>query len=133
MKKVNHIAIAVKDIEKSNSLFAKIFGKPNYKQEIVEDESVVASFYQIGDMKVELVSPTKENTTVASFIKKKGEGFHHICFEVESVSEEISRLRSEGFRILEPEIRKGAEGKLISFLHPKDTNGFLIELSQSVI
>ena len=132
MKKVNHIAIAVKDIEESNSLFAKIFGKTHFKQEIIENESVITSFYKIGDTKIELVSPTKENTVIADFLKKQSEGLHHICFEVEDILKEISRLRSEGFRILDPEIREGAEGKLISFLHPKDTNGVLIEICQEI-
>lgn len=130
MKKVNHIAIAVKDIEKSNDLFSKIFGKSSYKKEVIIKEGIETAFFKIGDAKIELISPTKKDTPVDKFLNKRKEGLHHICFEVDEISEEISRLISEGIRILEPHVRQGAEGRLISFLNPKDTNGVLIELSQ---
>ena len=130
MKKIEHIGIAVKDISASNELFAKLFGEQHYKVEEVESEGVKTSFFKIGENKIELLEATKENSPIAKFIEKKGEGIHHIAFDVENIEEEIKRLKSEGFVVLNDTPKKGADNKLVAFLHPKTTNGVLIELCQ---
>jgi len=130
MKKIEHIGIAVKDISASNELFAKLFGEQHYKVEEVESEGVKTSFFKIGDNKIELLEATKENSPIAKFIEKKGEGIHHIAFDVENIEEEIKRLKAEGFVVLNDTPKKGADNKLVAFLHPKTTNGVLIELCQ---
>jgi len=132
MKKIEHIGIAVSDIEKSNKVFEKIFGKENYKSEKVESEGVVTSFFQIGENKIELVSATNEDSPIAKYLSKNREGMHHIAFDVEDIEKEMERLQNEGIRILSDEPKKGADNKLICFLHPKDTNGVLIELCQEI-
>src|ERR1700757_1488025 len=132
LKKVEHIGIAVKNLQNSNELFKKLFGKEAYKLEKVESEMVSTSFFMIGDTKIELVEAQNENSAIAKFIEKRGEGIHHIAFEVDDISAEIKRLLSEGFEILNPEPKKGADNKLICFLHPKTTNGVLIELCQEI-
>jgi len=130
MKKIEHIGIAVKDISASNELFAKLFGEQHYKVEEVESEGVKTSFFKIGENKIELLEATKENSPIAKFIEKRGEGIHHIAFDVENIEEEIKRLKSEGFVVLNDTPKKGADNKLVAFLHPKTTNGVLIELCQ---
>lgn len=130
MKKIEHIGIAVKDISASNVLFAKLFGEQHYKVEEVESEGVKTSFFKIGENKIELLEATKENSPIAKFIEKKGEGIHHIAFDVENIEEEIKRLKAEGFVVLNETPKKGADNKLVAFLHPKTTNGVLIELCQ---
>jgi methylmalonyl-CoA/ethylmalonyl-CoA epimerase len=130
MKKIEHIGIAVKDISASNELFAKLFGEQHYKVEEVESEGVKTSFFKIGENKIELLEATKENSPIAKFIEKKGEGIHHIAFDVENIEEEIKRLKAEGFVVLNDTPKKGADNKLVAFLHPKTTNGVLIELCQ---
>tara|TARA_B000000437_G_C11658975_1_gene310675 strand:- start:699 stop:1100 length:402 start_codon:yes stop_codon:yes gene_type:complete len=132
MKKIEHIGIAVKDIEASNKLFAKIFGKDAYKIENVESESVTTSFFQIGENKLELVAATNEDSPIAKYLTKNNEGLHHIAFDVENIFSEMKRLKQEGFRLLNDTPKKGADNKLICFLHPKDTNGVLIELCQEI-
>jgi len=132
MKKIEHIGIAVKDIEASNKIFTKIFGKDAYKIENVESESVKTSFFQIGENKLELVAATNKDSPIAKYLNKNKEGLHHIAFDVENIFLEMKRLKKEGFRLLNDTPKKGADNKLICFLHPKDTNGVLIELCQEI-
>ena len=133
MKKIEHIGIAVTDINKSNELFSKIFGKENYKSEIVESEGVITSFFQIGENKIELVKASNPDSPISKYLQKNREGMHHIAFEVEDIIKEIARLKGEGIRLLTDTPKKGADNKLICFLHPKDTNGVLIELCQAIL
>ncbi len=130
IKKVEHIGIAVKDIKESNKLFEKLLGKPHYKTENVESEGVKTSFFKVGTNKIELLEATREDSPIAKFILKKGEGVHHIAFEVDDIVAEIKRLKREGFKVLNETPKKGADNKLVAFLHPKSTNGVLIELCQ---
>lgn len=130
MNKIEHIGIAVQDLEKSNELFAKIFGKPAYKSETVETEGVTTSFFKVGPNKIELLAATNPESPIAKFIEKKGEGIHHIAFEVDDILKEVERLKSEGFTVINEIPRNGADNKLVVFLHPKSTNGVLIELCQ---
>jgi methylmalonyl-CoA/ethylmalonyl-CoA epimerase len=132
MKKIEHIGIAVKDLDASNELFAKLYGKPHYKIEEVASEGVRTSFFEIGPNKIELLEATEENSPIAKFIEKKGEGIHHIAFAVKDIVSEIRRLKSEGFIVLNETPKKGADNKLVAFLHPKSTNGVLIELCQEI-
>jgi methylmalonyl-CoA/ethylmalonyl-CoA epimerase len=132
MLKVEHIGIAVKDIEESNKLFGKLFNKQPYKLEEVVSEAVKTSFFQMGESKIELLEATNENSPIAKFIDKKGEGIHHIAYEVEDIRAEMKRLASEGFTLLNSEPKPGADNKLVCFLHPKSTNGVLIELCQEI-
>ena len=133
MKKIEHIGIAVTDINKSNELFSKIFGKENYKSEIVESEGVITSFFQIGENKIELVEAKNPDSLISKYLQKNREGMHHIAFEVEDIEKEIKRLKKEGIRLINDAPKKGADNKLICFLHPKDTNGVLIELCQEIL
>ncbi len=133
MKKVEHIGIAVKDIDVSKELFTKLLGKTSYKSENVEQEGVTASFFQIGDTKIELLAALNKDSPIAKFIEKKGEGIHHIAYEVNDIKAEMLRLENEGFVLLNKEPRTGADNKLICFLHPKSTNGVLIELCQEIL
>ena len=130
MRKIEHIGIAVKDLGASNALFEKLFGEPPYKLEEVASEGVRTSFFKSGPNKIELLEATREDSPIAKYIEKKGEGIHHIAFDVEDIHGEIKRLRDEGFTILNETPKKGADGKLVAFLHPKTTNGVLIELCQ---
>lgn len=130
MEKIEHIGIAVKNLEKSNVLFASLFGKPHYKVEEVESEGVKTSFFDVGPNKIELLEATKPESPIAKFIDKKGEGIHHIAFAVKDIRSEITRLKKEGFTVLNEEPKFGADNKLVVFLHPKTTNGVLIELCQ---
>ncbi len=130
MKKIEHLGIAVKDIEKSNAVFASLFGKEHYKIEEVESEGVKTSFFMCGPNKIELLEATKPDSPIAKFIEKKGEGIHHIAFAVDDIYAEIERLKGEGFIVLNETPKKGADNKIIAFLHPKTTNGVLIELCQ---
>src|SRR5690554_1924000 len=132
MKKIEHIGIAVKNLEVSNELFAKLLGTSHYKTEEVESEGVKTSFFMSGPNKIELLEATKTDSPIAKFIEKKGEGIHHIAFDVEDILSEIKRLKAEGFTILNETPKKGADNKLVAFLHPKTTNGVLIELCQSI-
>ncbi len=130
MKKIEHIGIAVSSLEKSNILFSKIFGKPHYKTEVVESEGVSTSFFLTGDNKIELLEATNPDSPIAKFIEKKREGIHHIAFEVDDILSEMKRLQEEGFVLINKEPKPGADNKLVCFLHPKETNGVLIELCQ---
>ena len=133
MKKIEHIGIAVKDLEVSNLLFEKLFGVSAYKQEEVASEGVKTSFFRNGPNKIELLEATNPDSPIAKFIEKKGEGIHHIAFDVEDIFSEIERLKKEGFVVLNEIPKKGADNKLVVFLHPKTTNGVLIELCQEIV
>lgn len=132
MQKIEHIGIAVKSIEASAELFSKLFGREAYKQETVESEGVTTSFFEVGPNKIELLEATNPESPIARFIEKKGEGIHHIAFEVEDIEKEVQRLKSEGFTVLNEVPKKGADHKMVVFLHPKSTNGVLIELCQEI-
>lgn len=130
MRKIEHIGIAVKNLEVSNDIYEKLLGVPFYKQEEVESEGVKTSFFQSGPNKIELLEATKEDSPIAKFIEKRGEGIHHIAFDVEDIVIEMERLRNEGFVLLNDKPKKGADNKWVAFVHPKGTNGVLIELCQ---
>lgn len=132
MDKIEHIGIAVKDLDSSNQLFEKLFGKPAYKLEEVASEGVRTSFFESGPNKIELLEGTNENSPISKFIEKKGEGIHHIAFAVEDIVSEIERLKEEGFIVLNETPKKGADNKLVAFLHPKTSNGVLVELCQDI-
>lgn len=132
MKKIDHIGIAVKDLEVSNALFEKLLGIAPYKQEEVASEGVLTSFFKSDTSKIELLAATTQDSIIARFLEKKGEGIHHIAFEVTNIVAEIQRLKKEGFVVLNEIPKKGADNKLVVFLHPKTTNGVLIELCQSI-
>lgn len=132
MNKIEHIGIAVKDLETSNKLFAALLGKPHYKIESVESEGVNTSFFQSGPNKIELLEATNPDSPIAKFIEKKGEGIHHIAFAVDDIEAEIQRLTNEGFQLINKTPKKGADNKLVVFLHPKSTNGVLVELCQEI-
>jgi len=132
MNKIEHIGIAVKSLKDSNVLFSKLFGESHYKVEEVESEGVNTSFFKVGDNKIELLEATKEDSPIAKFIEKKGEGIHHIAFDVDDIVSEIDRLKKEGFKVLNDIPKKGADNKLVAFLHPKSSNGVLIELCQEI-
>ncbi|WP_194973265.1 methylmalonyl-CoA epimerase [Aquiflexum lacus] len=130
MRKIEHLGIAVRDLQKSNDLFRKLLGSEHYKTESVEKEGVKTSFFQVGDTKIELLEATREDSPIAKFIEKKAEGIHHIAFDVEDIFKEMERLRAEGFEILNDIPKEGADNKLVVFLHPRSTNGVLVELCQ---
>ena len=130
MRKIEHIGIAVADLEKSNELFARLLGKSHLKTELVDGEGVETSFFQIGETKVELLQATRPDSPIAKFIDRKSEGVHHIAFDVEDITAEIERLKAEGFEILNETPKLGADNKLVVFLHPRSTNGVLVELCQ---
>ncbi len=132
MLKIEHIAIAVKDLQSSNSLFSKLLGNNPFKEEEVAGEQVKTSFFQLGESKIELLEALSEDSAVAKFIEKKGEGIHHIAFEVADIKAEMARLKEDGFQLLSEEPKKGADNKLICFVHPKSANGVLVELCQTV-
>jgi methylmalonyl-CoA/ethylmalonyl-CoA epimerase len=132
MLKVEHIGIAVKTFTSSIPLFEKLLNTDCYKTETVASEQVNTAFFRKGDTKVELLESTEANGVIARFIEKKGEGIHHIAFEVTDIKTEMKRLQAEGFTILNTEPKKGADNKWVCFLHPKDTNGVLIELCEEI-
>lgn len=132
MNKIEHIGIAVKNLETSNLVFEKIFGTPPYKTEKVASEGVNTSFFRNGPNKIELLEATDPESPIAKFLEKKGEGIHHIAFDVDDIISEIERLKNEGFTVLNETPKKGADNKLVAFLHPKSTNGVLIELCQEI-
>lgn len=128
--KVEHIGIAVKDLKASNSLFEKLLNAKKYKVETVEREKVNTSFFKSGETKIELLESTDPNGAIGKFIEKRGEGIHHVAFEVENIYEEMKRMKEDGFQLLSEEPKPGADNKLVCFVHPKTTNGVLIELCQ---
>ncbi len=132
MKKIEHLGIAVKNLEEANKTYAKLFNQEPYKSETVESEGVSTSFFKVGENKIELLEATNPESAIAKFVEKKGEGIHHVAFDVEDIYAEMERLRSEGFTILNEEPKKGADNKLVCFVHPKSANGVLIELCQEI-
>ncbi|MFN8316012.1 MAG: methylmalonyl-CoA epimerase [Chitinophagales bacterium] len=133
MLRIEHIGIAVKDLDLSNELFSKLLNKSHYKVEEVTSEKVATSFFQTGESKIELLAATSPDSTIAKYIGKKGEGIHHIAFAVNDIEAEVKRLIAEGFQPISAEPKKGADNKLVFFFHPKSTNGVLIELCQEII
>ena len=129
--KIEHIGIAVKDLDAANEVYSKLLGVDPYKSEGVESEGVMTSFFQTGVNKIELLAATNSDSAIAKFIEKKGEGIHHIAFDVEDIYAEMSRLKAEGFEILNEVPKKGADNKIVVFLHPRSTNGVLVELCQA--
>ena len=132
MDKIEHIGIAVKDLKASNALFEKLLGVPHYKIEEVASEGVRTSFFKSGPNKIELLEATKPDSPIAKYLEKKGEGIHHVAFAVADIVSEIQRLKGEGFLVLNETPKKGADNKLVAFLHPKGTNGVLVELCQEI-
>mgnify|MGYP001239933309 CR=1 FL=1 len=132
MKKIEHIGIAVSSLEKANKLYTNLLGKHPYKTESVSTEGVITSFFQSGNTKIELLEGVGEDNAISKFIKNKGEGIHHIAFEVDDIILEIKRLKKLGFKIINETPKKGADNKLICFIHPKSTSHVLIELCQEI-
>jgi len=132
MQKVEHIGIAVKDLSVSIPLFEKLLNTHCYKTEIVEGEQVRTAFFQQGETKIELLESVSSDSVITKYIEKRGEGIHHIAFEVENIEEEMKRLQEDGFHLLNTIPKQGADNKLVCFLHPKTTNGVLIELCQTL-
>jgi len=132
MNKIEHIGIAVKNLDDSNKIFTSLLGSEPYKIEAIESEGVLTSFFKVGSNKIELLEGQSEDSPISKFIKKRGEGVHHIAFEVDNIELEIHRLKNEGFTMIHEKAKKGADNKLIAFLHPKTTNGVLIELCQEI-
>lgn len=130
MRKIEHIGIAVKNLEKSNELFKRLLGKEQFKTELVDGEGVETSFFQVGETKVELLQATREDSAIAKYIDRRSEGVHHVAFDVEDIHAEVDRLKAAGFEILNETPKEGADNKLVVFLHPRSTNGVLIELCQ---
>jgi methylmalonyl-CoA/ethylmalonyl-CoA epimerase len=132
MNKIEHIGIAVKNLDEANIVYSKIFNQQPYKTESVESEHVSTSFFKVGQSKFELLEATNPESAIAKFIEKKGEGIHHIAFDVDDIYVEMERLKKEGFIILNENPKKGADNKLVCFVHPKSANGVLIELCQEI-
>ncbi len=132
MEKIEHIGIAVKDILEANKVYQALLGSAPYKSERVESEGVETSFFRCGESKIELLEATTPESPIAKFIEKRGEGIHHIAFAVKDINAEMKRLKNEGFVLLNELPKKGADNKLVAFLHPKSTNGVLIELCQEI-
>jgi len=129
-KKLEHIGIAVSNLDESEKLFEKLLGTTSYKREEVLSEGVITSFFQIGDIKIELLAATKADSPIAKFIEKKGEGIHHLAFESENITTELSEMNQNGFTLINDSPKNGADNKKIAFLHPKSTNSVLVELCQ---
>lgn len=132
MNKVEHIGIAVKNLKTASLIYEKLLGVSSYKTESVESENVITEFFQTGENKIELLESSSENSAIHKFLEKKGEGIHHIAFDVDDILAEMARLKSEGFILLNEEPKRGADNKLVCFVHPKSANGVLIELCQSI-
>jgi len=132
MNKIEHIGIAVKDIAAANEVYAQLFGTSHYKMEEVASEGVNTSFFKCGENKIELLQATHNNSPIAKFIEKRGEGMHHIAFAVEDIWAEMKRLKKQGFVLLNQEPKRGADNKWVVFLHPKSSNGVLVELCQDI-
>jgi methylmalonyl-CoA/ethylmalonyl-CoA epimerase len=133
MNKIEHIGIAVRNLAGSSLIYEKILGVKSYKKEEVASEGVLTEFFKIGDSKIELLQSINDNSAITNFIEKRGEGLHHIAFEVKDIYAEVERLKSEGFRMINEKPKLGADNKLICFVHPKETNGVLIEICQEII
>ncbi len=132
MDKLEHIGIAVKNLESANKLFAALLGRNHYKIEEVESEGVRTSFFEIGGIKIELLEATRPDSPIAKFIEKKGEGIHHIAFEVKNVNQSIEQYQQDGFQLINIQAKKGADNKMIAFMHPKSTQGVLVELCTDI-
>ena len=132
MNKIEHIGIAVNSLEEANNLYTQLLGEFQYKSEVVESEKVITSFFKNGPNKIELLAATHESSAIAKFIEKKGEGIHHIAFAVDNIYEEMERLTKAGFQLLSTTPKKGADNKLVCFVHPKSAHGVLIELCQEI-
>ncbi|HEY0655243.1 MAG TPA: methylmalonyl-CoA epimerase [Chryseosolibacter sp.] len=132
MDKLEHIGIAVKDLQSANRLFSGLIGKKHYKIEEVESEGVRTSFFEIGGVKIELLEATRPDSPIARFIEKKGEGIHHLAFEVKDIQQSIEHYQKEGFQLINTQAKKGADNKMIAFLHPKSTQGVLVELCSEI-
>ncbi|GAK92382.1 lactoylglutathione lyase [Nonlabens ulvanivorans] len=130
--KIEHLGIAVKDLEKANETYERLLGRKPYKSEAVESEHVITSFFKSGKNKIELLAATHEDSAIAKYIEKRGEGIHHVAFNVKDIKVELKRLEKEGFKILNSEPKKGADNKWVAFIHPKSTNGVLVELCQEI-
>ena len=132
IKKIEHIGIAVKDLKKSEELFEKLLGEKPYKTEDVKSEGVTTSFFKVADQKVELLRATSEESPISKFIEKRKEGIHHLALQVDSIKNEVERLKGLGFEFISTTPKKGADNKMIVFLHPKTTNGVLVELCEEI-
>lgn len=132
IKKIEHIGIAVKDLKSANAVYEKLLGVAPYKQEEVKSEQVLTSFFQCGDVKIELLEAGDAGSVIARFLEKRGEGLHHVAFDVEDIVSEMARLKSAGFKVLSDTPRRGADNKLVCFVHPKDCAGVLVELCQEI-
>jgi methylmalonyl-CoA/ethylmalonyl-CoA epimerase len=132
MKKIEHLGIAVKDLDQAEKVYEALLGKPSYKREEVKSENVVTSFFKVGKNKIELLASTDPDGVISKFIEKRGEGIHHVAFAVKNIKKEMKRLQGEGFVLLNEEPKRGADNKWVCFLHPKNTNGVLVELCQSI-
>lgn len=132
MHKIEHIGIAVKNIEEANKVYRSLLGAAHYKTETVESEGVATSFFMCGESKIELLEATSKDSPIAKFIEKRGEGIHHIAFAVKDINAEVKRLSKEGFSVLNEKPKKGADGKWVVFLHPKSSHGVLVELCQDI-
>jgi len=130
MNKLEHIGIAVKNLDESNALFARLLGKPHYKVEEVESEGVRTSFFEVGGIKIELLEATRPDSPIAKFIEKRGEGIHHLAFDADPLEDKMRELKEEGFVLLAETPKSGADNKAIVFLHPKTTQGVLVEICQ---
>lgn len=130
--KIEHLGIAVKNLKEANEVYTKLLGREPYKSEAVESEAVETSFFMTGENKIELLAATNENSAIAKYIEKRGEGIHHVAFAVEDIKAELIRLEEEGFQILNKEPKRGADNKWVAFVHPKGTNGVLVELCQEI-
>ncbi len=132
MNKIEHIGIAVKDLEQAGKIYKTLLKTECYKTEKVESEGVETAFYEVGQSKIELLGATRDDSPIAKFLEKKGEGIHHIAFAVNDIIAEMERLKGEGYVLLNEEPKKGADNKLVAFLHPKSANGVLVELCQEI-
>ena len=132
IKKIEHIGIAVKDLKESEELFEKLLGEKPYKTEEVKPEGVITSFFKVADQKVELIHATLKESPISRFIEKRNEGMHHLALHVDSIRKEVERLQGLGFEFISTTPKKGADNKMIVFLHPKTTNGVLIELCEEI-
>lgn len=131
-KHIDHIGIAVKDLDNAIATYEKLLGTECYKQEVVNEQKVNTAFFQTGASKIELLGATSDDSVIAKYVEKKGEGMHHVAFEVEDIRAEMKRLREEGFTVLSDKPSRGADNKLVAFVHPKDNNGVLVEICQSI-
>lgn len=132
MIRIEHVGVAVSDLSRSNDLFKRLLGQEHYKTEQVDAEQVNTSFFSVGESKLELLGATSQDSPIWKYIQKRGEGIHHIALAVDDIHKEMQRLKDEGFQLLNEEPKRGADNKLICFLHPKSTNGVLVELCQDI-